>query len=291
MFVLSQCNADISWEIAIAIIELYGDGIRLHATTDDYDNVKKIGDRCLLKYLNQQLFVHKVDLGSETSVDDFCKDIFKMELSVDAVVLHMDEMCMKSLEDTGSHLVSSLFDSNLFAPMLLIKTLLPALKAQRKGKIVCLTTIGGAIGIPLNSVYCAAKFALEGLLESLASECMQHSVTISILQTSLDNGQNPSKFVVELPQNGGICSNSDMEDKIKTQDDTVKLLERKGLLKDLNAVKISRTIKAIVDANEPYFRYVLCKRCSSVLKEKFKDLHGSLTVKEVSKFFLNADVD
>ena len=82
-----------------------------------------------------------------------------------------------------------------------------------------------------------------------------------------------------------------MEDKIKTQDDTVKLLERKGLLKDLNAVKISRTIKAIVDANEPYFRYVLCKRCSSVLKEKFKDLHGSLTVKEVSKFFLNADVD
>ena len=85
MFVLSQCNADISWEIAIAIIELYGDGIRLHATTDDYDNVKKIGDRCLLKYLNQQLFVHKVDFGSETSVDDFCRDIFKMELSVDAV--------------------------------------------------------------------------------------------------------------------------------------------------------------------------------------------------------------
>ena len=82
-----------------------------------------------------------------------------------------------------------------------------------------------------------------------------------------------------------------MEEKIKAQDETVKLLERKGLLKDLSAVKISRTIKAVIDASEPYFRYVLCKRCSAVLKEKFKDLHGSSTIKEVSKFFLNADVD
>ena len=84
---------------------------------------------------------------------------------------------MKSLDDTGPQLISSVFDGNFFAPMLLIKSLLPALKAQKRGKIICITTVGGTIGIPLHSLYCSAKFALEGLLESLASECMQHSIT------------------------------------------------------------------------------------------------------------------
>ena len=84
---------------------------------------------------------------------------------------------MKSADDISSDLISSLFDHNLFAPMLFIKSVLPALKARKKGKIICLTTVGGSVGIPLHSVYCSAKFALEGLLESLASECIQHSIT------------------------------------------------------------------------------------------------------------------
>ena len=82
-----------------------------------------------------------------------------------------------------------------------------------------------------------------------------------------------------------------MEHRVKVQDETVSWLEREGLLKDLNANKISRTIKGVIDAKEPNFRYIVCKRCNTVLKEKLKDLHGCLTVKEVSKFFLNADVD
>ena len=89
----------------------------------------------------------------------------------------MDQMCVKSIDDTGTSLISTTFDTNLFAPMLLIKTLLPTMKAHKKGKIICLTTVGGTIGIPLHSVYCSAKFALEGLLESLASECIKHSIS------------------------------------------------------------------------------------------------------------------
>lgn len=85
VLVLSQCTTDIAWDIAIKLIELFGEDIRLHATTDDYDNVKKIGDKHLLRYLNQNLFVHKVDLASETSVEEFCSDLFKMELTIDAI--------------------------------------------------------------------------------------------------------------------------------------------------------------------------------------------------------------
>ena len=82
--VLSQCNADAAWGIAIGIIKSYGGNIRLHVATDEYDNVKKIGDKLLLKYLNTKLFVHKVDPSSDTSVGEFWVEIFKMELAIDA---------------------------------------------------------------------------------------------------------------------------------------------------------------------------------------------------------------
>ena len=82
-----------------------------------------------------------------------------------------------------------------------------------------------------------------------------------------------------------------MEQRVKVQDETINWLEREGLLKDLNAIKICRTIKGIIDSKAPNFRYIVCKRCNTVLKEKLKDLHGCKTVKEVSKFFLNADVE
>ena len=85
VIVFSQCITDVSWKCVIALIELYGERMRLHAATDDYSNIKNIGDKNMLKYLNKQLFVHKVDLRDELSVEEFYVDILKMEQSIDAL--------------------------------------------------------------------------------------------------------------------------------------------------------------------------------------------------------------
>ena len=112
-----------------------------------------------------------------------------------------------------------------------------------------------------------------------------------MVQTNLDKEQSSPKFIVELPHNTCTSLCDDIEDKNKTQDATINWLDDEGLLKELNVKKISRTIKDIIDSKDPDFRYIICRRCKAVLKEKLKDLHGCLTIKEVSKFFLNADVE
>ena len=98
--VLSQCTNVITWQIVIRIIEVYGENIRLHATTDDYDNVKKIGDKYLLKYLNEKLFIHKVDLNSETSVEEFWRDVLKMELTIDAIGEYLNLLVSRNPSQT-----------------------------------------------------------------------------------------------------------------------------------------------------------------------------------------------
>ena len=51
-----------------------------------------------------------------------------------------------------------------------MQAVLPIMRKQRSGKIVNITSMGGRIAIPLDSIYHATKFALEGLSESIQYE-------------------------------------------------------------------------------------------------------------------------
>jgi NAD(P)-dependent dehydrogenase (short-subunit alcohol dehydrogenase family) len=56
----------------------------------------------------------------------------------------------------------------------------PALKGPR-GRIVMISSVGGKNGNPLMSAYCASKFAIEGLSESLRREMMLFGIDVIII--------------------------------------------------------------------------------------------------------------
>ncbi|XP_071654291.1 estradiol 17-beta-dehydrogenase 1-like isoform X6 [Patagioenas fasciata] len=75
---------------------------------------------------------------------------------------------MGPLETCSDHAMKTVFDVNLFGAVRTIQAFLPAMKRRRAGRIIVSSSIGGLQGLPFNSVYCASKFAVEGLCESLA---------------------------------------------------------------------------------------------------------------------------
>ena len=56
------------------------------------------------------------------------------------------------------------------------------MRAQRGGRIVLISSIGGVIGIPFQAYYSASKFALEGFAESLAYEVAPFGVHMTLVQ-------------------------------------------------------------------------------------------------------------
>ena len=70
---------------------------------------------------------------------------------------------------------------NFLGPALLTQSLLPALSVAR-GRIICISSLAGETGLPMNSLYCASKFALEGWAESLAHELAAHEVQIALVE-------------------------------------------------------------------------------------------------------------
>lgn len=56
-----------------------------------------------------------------------------------------------------------LFETNFWGPQKVIKAVLPYMRERRIGTIVNISSVGGFSPLPAASLYCASKFALEGL--------------------------------------------------------------------------------------------------------------------------------
>ncbi|CCQ09250.1 Oxidoreductase, short-chain dehydrogenase/reductase family [Pseudoalteromonas luteoviolacea B = ATCC 29581] len=76
---------------------------------------------------------------------------------------------MLPFEHTPTDTIESQISINLIAPMRLTHSLLSQLKQQR-GTVVNVGSAFGAIGYPMQSIYCASKFGLRGFSEALSRE-------------------------------------------------------------------------------------------------------------------------
>lgn len=74
------------------------------------------------------------------------------------------------LEDTSEEEIRQVFEANVFGTIAVTKAALPYMRRARNGRIVTISSVGGRISSFGVSVYCASKFALEGLGEGLALE-------------------------------------------------------------------------------------------------------------------------
>ena len=80
------------------------------------------------------------------------------------------------LECVPTQVAKNLFDVNFFGALRLIKAVLPSMKAKESGLIINHSSHFGIVGYPFSEVYCASKFALEGLTESMAPVLRQFNI-------------------------------------------------------------------------------------------------------------------
>jgi len=59
---------------------------------------------------------------------------------------------------------------------------LPAMRSARTGRVITVTSLNGVVALPFSDAYNAAKFAVEGLMESLATVMREFGAYISVLE-------------------------------------------------------------------------------------------------------------
>lgn len=88
-------------------------------------------------------------------------------------------------EDMSPAEITEVFETNLFGVMAVTREVLPYLRATGRGRIVVMDSIGGRIGSPALSAYCATKFGLEGFAEALALEMKLVGVDVSLIEPGI----------------------------------------------------------------------------------------------------------
>ncbi len=71
------------------------------------------------------------------------------------------------------------FDVNVFGPVAVTKALLPYFRQRRAGHILNITSMGGTITMPGIAYYCASKFALEGISDTLSKELHPFNIFVT----------------------------------------------------------------------------------------------------------------
>jgi len=105
----------------------------------------------------------------------------------DAIIHSAGIAVRSSIEQTSIASWQEQLQINLSAPFILTRALLPAMRAQRAGRIVFVGSISSTLGTANLAGYCASKWGLIGLMKSLAAELTDSGLmTCAVLPGSVD---------------------------------------------------------------------------------------------------------
>jgi NAD(P)-dependent dehydrogenase (short-subunit alcohol dehydrogenase family) len=101
---------------------------------------------------------------------------------IDVLVNNAGYGYMAAVEEGEDDVVRTMFDTNYFGAVDVIKAVLPGMRARRDGHILNISSMTGLVANPPNIYYSSSKFALEALTEGLAKELAPLGIKVGAIE-------------------------------------------------------------------------------------------------------------
>ena len=158
-------------------------GWRVFATMRDPAKKDTLQDAVRTAGLEDRISIEQLDVTSGASIEAAVASILsRTGGALDAVVHNAGTAIAGALEDLPEQEIRRVFETNFFGVLRLTRAVLPAFRAAKHGRIVIVSSEAAFCGQPLNSIYCASKWAVEGFAESLAFEVFPFGVDVVLVE-------------------------------------------------------------------------------------------------------------
>lgn len=124
----------------------------------------------------------QLDVTSDDSVYEAVEEILSRAGRVDVLVNNAGFGMGGMLEDLTLEELREQFETNFFGVVRVTKAVLPGMRERRAGRIINMSSISGRVGVPGLSAYCSAKYALEGLSDSLRLELSGYGIRVVVIE-------------------------------------------------------------------------------------------------------------
>lgn len=191
---------------------------------------------------------------------------------IDVLVNNAGRTQVGAVEETTEGELRSLFELHFFGPAALTRAVLPIMRAQGGGWIVQMSSVGGQVTAPGFGAYCATKFALEGLTETLRDEVAPFGIRTLIVE--------PGAFRTGLFRPDAAYLSAEMPEYTATVGPTRQFVGGSDGQQPGDPGKAAQAILAALDAGEPPLRLVLGQDAIGGVRSRLDQLATELTAWE-----------
>lgn len=242
-------------------------GFRVVATMRNLAKATALRERAAREGV--ELDLRQLDVVDQASVEACVKGVLRDHGQIDVLVNNAGAGYRGTLEHTPIAAAQRAMDLNYFGVWRVSQAVLPGMRERGAGRIITVSSLGGVIGTPFNEVYCAAKFAVEGLIETAAPAAKLLGIHMSLIEpgpvaTEFASSAIPPAEESSLPTSGPYAelfaayrrSFGQATSTPQTGDD------------------VARTILAAATDAEPHLRYQTSELAKTLASRKVVDPTG-----------------
>jgi len=212
--------------------------------------------------------IRQLDVTDQASIDACVASVVADHGRIDAVVNNAGAGHVGTIENETLDDVRAVMEVNFFGVVAVTKAALPQLR-NTGGRVVTVTSVGGAVGQPFSEAYCAAKFAVEGFMESLTPVAATVGVRVSVVE--------PGAVASEFVPNIGLSSAAMVAEAGAYGPALGSYLARSGqsFANAQSPADAAAAIVAVLVADAPPARAQTSDGARAFVGTKYADLDGS----------------
>jgi NAD(P)-dependent dehydrogenase (short-subunit alcohol dehydrogenase family) len=123
-----------------------------------------------------------LDVTSDESVASVVKQVIDRFGRIDVLVNNAGVGANGAAEEFSVARTQDVFDINVYGIMRMTKAVLPHMRAQRRGRVINVSSLSGFVPSPFMAIYTSTKHAVEGYSGSLDHEVREHGVRILLVE-------------------------------------------------------------------------------------------------------------
>ncbi|HBH24310.1 MAG TPA: short-chain dehydrogenase/reductase [Cytophagales bacterium] len=130
---------------------------------------------------NEWFTALKLDVTDQASIDEAISIITKEESRIDVLINNAGIGLAGPIERNKPEDVRKIFETNIIGVMQMCSAVMPVMRKLGGGKIINVSSIGSAMGLPYRGVYSGSKAALDIITEALRVEADPQNIKVALV--------------------------------------------------------------------------------------------------------------
>ena len=196
-----------------------------------------------------------LDVQSAESVDACFKHVLAEYGRIDILVNNAGAGYVRTTEQATDEDVHTIMYINFNGVVRCTRAVLPVMRQQSSGRIINVSSVGGLVGQPFNEIYCAAKFAVEGYTESLATYVQPaFGIKFSLVEPGGISTEFVNNVMSRIMQTGGFIEDEYSPILAKYVGGRERRVERGEVDSFQTPTDVANVILGVISQDEPPLR-------------------------------------